>query len=124
MEVDLHLLTNAKGKRTKQVSQLDEYFDSLLFDYTSGSKTKLLLLNSDNPCPWWLQVGCERYPILFNIAGDYLSIPSTSCKCKRPFSKARQTMQRRSQQAWRHYNRSYATKKELAKARRCEELTQ
>jgi hypothetical protein len=76
MEVDLHLLTNAKGKRTKQVSQLDEYFDSLLCDYTSGYETELPLLDSDDPWAWWLQVGSEHYPILFKIAGDDLSIPS------------------------------------------------
>jgi hypothetical protein len=92
MEVDLHLLTNAKGKRTKRVSQLDEYFDSLLFDYTSRSKAELLLLDSNNRWAWWLQVGRERYPILFKIAGDYLSIPSTSCECERSFSKARRTI--------------------------------
>jgi hypothetical protein len=89
MEVDLHLLTNAKGKRTKRVSQRDEYVDSLLFIHTSASETILLLLNSDDPWAWWLQVGRERYPILFNIAGDYLSTPSTSCECVRSFSKAR-----------------------------------
>ena len=92
MEVDLHLLTNAKGKRTKRVSQLNEYFDSLLFDYTSGSETELLLLNSDDPWAWWLQVGRERYPMLFKVTGGYLSIPSTSCECERSFSKARRTI--------------------------------
>jgi hypothetical protein len=33
-----------------------------------------------------------RYPIVFRMACDYLSIPSTSCGCERAFSKARRTI--------------------------------
>lgn len=44
MAVDLHLLTNSKNKRQKRVSQLDEYFDALLSNYTSASEQELKLL--------------------------------------------------------------------------------
>jgi hypothetical protein len=33
-----------------------------------------------------------KYPILFKISTNYLSIPSTSCDCERAFSKARRTI--------------------------------
>ncbi|KAK7178247.1 transposase-like protein [Paraphaeosphaeria sporulosa] len=38
--------------------------------------------------PWrcWLKVGRNRYPTLFKMAADFLSIPSTSCECERCFS--------------------------------------
>jgi hypothetical protein len=55
MSVDLILLTNAKNKRQKRVSQVDEYFDDLLSDITNSSDDNLALL--DNPWAWSLQVG-------------------------------------------------------------------
>jgi hypothetical protein len=33
-----------------------------------------------------------RYPTLFKVAADFLSIPATSCECERCFSKARRTI--------------------------------
>jgi hypothetical protein len=33
-----------------------------------------------------------RYPLVFKMACDYLSIPCTSCECERAFSKARRTI--------------------------------
>jgi hypothetical protein len=65
MEVDLNLLTNAKGKRQKRVSQLDDYLDSLQFNYTTGSEDKVYQLEN-NPWAWWLQYGRQRYPILLS----------------------------------------------------------
>jgi hypothetical protein len=90
MNVDLHLLTNSKNKKQKRLSQLDEYFDDLLTEYTNGTDSSLELL--DDPWAWWLQVGRTKYPILFKIATDYLSIPSTSCDCEHAFSKTRRTI--------------------------------
>ena len=39
------LLTNAKNKRQKRVSQVDEYFNDLLSDLTNSSDDNLALLN-------------------------------------------------------------------------------
>jgi hypothetical protein len=89
MAVDLHLLTNAKNKRVKRVSQVDEYFDALLMDCTNASNDDLELL--EKPWLWWLQHR-NRYPILFKVATNYLSIPSMSCECERAFSKAGRTI--------------------------------
>jgi len=91
MEVDLHLLTNAKSKRQKRTHQLDDYLDSLAFEHATTSKHEQRLLK-DEPWAWWLQYGRTRYPIVFQMACDYLSIPSTSCGCERAFSKARRTI--------------------------------
>jgi hypothetical protein len=90
MNIDLHLLTNSKNKKQKRLSQVDEYSDDLLTEYTNGTDSSLELL--DDPWAWWLQVGRTKYPILFKIATDYLSIPSTSCDCEHAFSKTRRTI--------------------------------
>jgi len=90
MAVDLHLLTNSKNKKQRRVRQLKEYFDALVTDLTTASEHELKLLKK--PFEWWLQVGKKTYPILFKIAVDFLSIPSTSCECERCFSSARRTI--------------------------------
>jgi hypothetical protein len=69
---------------------MEEYFESLVTDLTTGSDHDLELLS--DPWLWWLQVGRNCYPILFKIATDFLSIPSTSCDCERAFSSARPTI--------------------------------
>jgi hypothetical protein len=86
MAVDLHLLTNAKNKCQRRAAQVEEYFELLVTDLTTGSERDCELL--DDSWQWWLQVGCNRYSILFKIATDYLSISSTSCDCERTFSSA------------------------------------
>jgi hypothetical protein len=48
MSVNLMLLTNAKNKRQKRVSQVDKYFDDLLSDLTNSSDNNLALLHD----PW------------------------------------------------------------------------
>jgi hypothetical protein len=73
MSVDLMLLTSAKNKRQKRVSQVDKYFDDLLSDLTNSTNDNLALLN--DPWAWWLQVGRFKYPLIFKMAADYLSIP-------------------------------------------------
>jgi hypothetical protein len=88
MSVDLILLTDAKNKRQKQVSWVDKYFDDLLSNLTNSSDNNLALLG--DPWAWWLQAGRFKYPLIFKMAADYLSIPSTLCSCKRSFSKAKQ----------------------------------
>jgi hypothetical protein len=90
MQIDLHLLTNHTNKRQRRIGQLEEYFEALVVDYTVGSETDLQLL--EQPWPWWLQVGRNRYPTLFKIATDFLSIPSTGCDCEWAFSSARRTI--------------------------------
>jgi hypothetical protein len=68
MAIDLHLLINIKNTRVKQTGQLDEYFDSLLIDYTNASSDDLERVN--DPWRWWLEVGQRRYSMLFKIALD------------------------------------------------------
>jgi hypothetical protein len=92
IEVDLHLLTNAKNKRQKRTNQLDEYFNALYFDLTVAGEEELHLIESDDAWGWWRHYGRTRYPILFKIATNFLSIPATSCECERCFSKARRTI--------------------------------
>ncbi|KAF1936954.1 hypothetical protein EJ02DRAFT_470082 [Clathrospora elynae] len=74
MAVNLHLLTNNKGKQQRRVGQLEEYFESLGNDLTVGSEQDLKLLEN-HPWRWWLKVGQNCSPFLFKIATVYLSIP-------------------------------------------------
>ena len=87
MFVDDHLLTGKKThKRQKRTSQLDEYFDSLYNDRLAASE----LLQ--DPHRWWTDVGQKRYPVVYKIAMDHLSVPATSCDCERCFSSAKRTI--------------------------------
>ena len=91
MAVDLDLLTGSKShKRQKRVSQLDEYFNDIQIDFMSASPAYRQLLND----PWreWLEDSRNRYPTIFKMAADYLSIQSTSCECERAFSSAWKTI--------------------------------
>jgi hypothetical protein len=90
MAVDLHHLINTKNKRQRRVGQVEEYFESLVTDLITAIDRDLELL--DGPWQWWLQVGHNRYPILFKVATNFLSILSTSCDCRRAFSSARRTI--------------------------------
>jgi hypothetical protein len=47
IEVDLHLLTNAKSKQQKQTNQLDDYLDSLAFKHATTSKHEQQLLKHE-----------------------------------------------------------------------------
>jgi hypothetical protein len=91
MAVDLMFLTGSKShKRQKRASQLEEYFDDLREDLTNASEQQLALLH--DPWRWWLEIGRQKYPIVFKIATDYLSVPATSCECERIFSTAKRTI--------------------------------
>ncbi|RMZ67784.1 transposase [Pyrenophora seminiperda CCB06] len=91
MAVDLMFLTGSKShKRQKRTSQLEEYFDDLRDDLTNASEQQLALLH--DPWRWWLEIGRNKYPVVFKIATDYLSIPATSCECERSFSTAKRTI--------------------------------
>jgi hypothetical protein len=90
MEVDLMLMTANSSKRQRRVNELDEYFAAQAYDLTNASDKDLDLLN--DPWAWWLQIGRAKYPVLFKIATDFLSIPSTSCDNERAFSKAKRTV--------------------------------
>ena len=76
--------------RQKQISQFDEYFDDLHVDLTSASSADRKPL--DDPLQWWLEVGCGKYPIIFKMACDYLTIPATSRECERACSGVRGTI--------------------------------
>jgi hypothetical protein len=43
------------------------------------------------PWQWWLEAGRSKYPVVFKMAFDFLSIPSTSCECECCFSTASRT---------------------------------
>jgi hypothetical protein len=45
-----------------------------------------------DPMAWWHRVGRQRYPLLYKMALNYLSIPATSCECERCFSSAKRTI--------------------------------
>ena len=91
MAVDLMFLTGSKShKRQKRASQLEEYFDDLREDLTNASEQQLALLH--DPWRWWLEIGRQKYLIVFKIATDYLSVPATSCECERIFSTAKRTI--------------------------------
>jgi hypothetical protein len=91
MAVDLMFLTGSKShKRQKRTIQLEEYFDDLHDDLTNASEQQLALLH--DPWRWWLEIGRNKYLVVFKIATDYLSIPATSCECERSFSTAKRTI--------------------------------
>ncbi|KAK7177592.1 hAT family dimerization domain protein [Paraphaeosphaeria sporulosa] len=80
MFVDDHLLTGKKTyKRQKRTSQLDEYFDSLYDDKLAASSSPDLYKLLQDPHRWWTEVGQKRYPVVYKMAIDHLSVPATSC---------------------------------------------
>jgi hypothetical protein len=90
MEVDQEYLHGNHGhKRHKRSSQLDEYIDNLNEDLNRDEAYQEL---TADPWLWWLKVGRSKYPVLFKMAVDFLSIPSTSCECERCFSTAGRTI--------------------------------
>ena len=42
--------------------------------------------HSTDPIKWWFDVGQKSFPLLFNIALDYLAIPATSVPSESVFS--------------------------------------
>ena len=88
--VDTYLLTGNKNKRQRRIGQIEEYYESLDTDLNAANKRDQPVLQ--DPWGWWQRVGRNRYPILFKIACDYLTIPCTSCDCERCFSSARRTI--------------------------------
>ncbi|CAI6331579.1 unnamed protein product [Periconia digitata] len=93
MAVDVSLFTGRKSyKRHKRVSQLDEYLDSIDEDFRAASLSLELSKLLDDPYKWWIIEGQHRYPVVYKMAMDHLSIPSTSCDCERAFSTAKRTI--------------------------------
>jgi hypothetical protein len=91
MAVDLMFLTGSKShKRQKRTTQLEEYFDDLCDNLTNASEQQLALLH--DPWRWRLEIRRNKYPVVFKIATNYLSIPATSCECERSFSTAKRTI--------------------------------
>jgi hypothetical protein len=93
MDVDVHLLTGKRSfKRQKRTTQLDEYCDSLFDDKLAAERDSKLAALMDDPHRWWVEEGRTRFPIMYKMAMDYLSVPSTSCDCERAFSSAKRTV--------------------------------
>jgi hypothetical protein len=84
--VDTHLLTGNKNKRQRRTGQIEEYYESLDTDLNAANERDQPVL--EDPWGWWQRVGRNRYPILYKIACDYLTIPCMSCDCERCFSSA------------------------------------
>jgi hypothetical protein len=72
--------------------ELDKYYASLNADLEVFNNGKGKDDHLNYPIIWWEQVGKERYPTLYRMALDYLSIPATSCGCERAFSRGRRTV--------------------------------
>ena len=90
MEVDqAYLNGHVAHKRQKRQNELDDYVGSLNEDLNKDEAYQELMAD---PWRWWLKVGRNRYPTLFKMAADFLSIPSTSCECERCFSSAKRTI--------------------------------
>lgn len=90
MEVDqAYLNGHVAHKRQKRQNELDDYIGSLNEDLNKDEAYQELMAD---PWRWWLKVGRSRYPTLFKMAADFLSIPSTSCECERCFSSAKRTI--------------------------------
>jgi hypothetical protein len=91
MSVDPMLLTgNRNHKRYKRITQLDEYFDDLQKDLINPDERHKQLM--DDLHRWWVNIGQKRYPTLYKMAMDHLSVPCTSCDCERAFSTAKRTI--------------------------------
>ena len=77
MEFGSEFLTgNRNHKRQKRTTQLQEYFDDLDEDLSKDENYQELMTD---PWQWWVQVGHSKYPIIFKMAVEFLSIPSISC---------------------------------------------
>jgi hypothetical protein len=89
--VDLYLQTGSRSsfKKPRIANQIQKYNDDIYVDLHTAKPT-----DSIYTCPfaWWIEIGQARYPLLFKIAMDFLSIPCTSCECERCFSRARRTI--------------------------------
>lgn len=91
MSFDLHLPIGHRGyKKQKRQIQSQEYFEAIAVDLRNEDSKYQSLLSS--PWQWWLQQGQYKYPVVYKMACDFLSIPSTSCECERCFSSARRTI--------------------------------
>jgi hypothetical protein len=90
MQVDLaYFHGNHGSKRRKRENELANYIDDLNEDFNRDDDYQELMAD---PWRWWLKIGRNRYPTLFKMAVDFLSIPSTSCECERCFSTAGRTL--------------------------------
>ena len=89
LQILTYFIGNKGRKRAKSISELQMYYDDILVDLTVATEGDLIL---ENPLGWWQRVGKLRYPLLYQIALDFLSIPATSCECERAFSRAKRTI--------------------------------
>lgn len=81
MSIDLSILTADKGYRKIRTSnELELYYAATRVDLLKNGP-----LMAD-PLEWWTQRGKARYPTLFKMALEFLSILCTSCQCERVFS--------------------------------------
>ena len=71
------------------MTELQIYYDDIVVDMTMAKEGDPIY---GNPLDWWQRVGKLRYPLLYRIALDFLSIPATSCECERAFSRAKRTI--------------------------------
>jgi hypothetical protein len=92
LRVNPHYIIGTKSiaKRQKALHELNNYYSSHNEDlkkFDEGRDDRL-----DYPLTWWVEVGKDLYPTLYQMALDYLSVPATSCDCERAFSRGRRTV--------------------------------
>jgi hypothetical protein len=93
MAVDALSPTSHKTcKRQKLKSQWQEYCDAHYDDNNAAKSSPRLSALLDDPYRWWTEEGQKRFPIVYKMAMDHLSVPETPCDCERAFSTAKRTM--------------------------------
>jgi hypothetical protein len=92
--IDTNFMTGANSRqkraRTGRTNEISRYQDSLTVALINGQLPKDPL--KVDPIAWWQKEGKVDYPVLYRMALDFLSVPSTSCECERAFSSARRTV--------------------------------
>jgi hypothetical protein len=94
LEVDESYLYGAGRASRRQAvksrlsNELDTYLSAEMRRADGASHPDLVR----EPMAWWHRVGRQRYPLLYKMALNYLSIPATSCECERCFSAAKRTI--------------------------------
>lgn len=81
MSISLTILTRDKGYKNARIAKELDFYDAA---YRVGLLKDDPLMNDS--FEWWLQLGEKEYPMLFKMAVDFLSIPSTSGECERALS--------------------------------------
>merc|ERR1719273_2314845 len=86
-----------KAKREKKLSLIKNQREKLEIELRNYLEEGPLDEEID-PIVWWIDVGKEQFPLLFETAMKYLCIPATSCPSERVFSAAGEILRKRRNQ--------------------------